>query len=88
MGLCRVGGQIHLLGGSALVFRVHNNTVAREARLARYSVFLTRHGPVHDEGCGANLGELEVGGGREPCVERVAKQCQLERRRRRLRHGL
>lgn len=58
--LSGVWGEADLFGGAALGFWVYHHTVTCEAGQAVDPVLLTRCGPVNDEGCGANLGELEA----------------------------
>lgn len=65
MCLCRIRGQVDLLGGAALVFGIHDHAVASEAFQTSQYVLLTRSIPAHSEGGGADLGELEVVGGRD-----------------------
>lgn len=65
--LCGVRGQVDLLGGTALVFGIHDHAVASEAFQTSQSVLLTGSIPAHSEGGGADLGELEVVGGRDGC---------------------
>lgn len=64
-----VWGQVHLLGGTGLVFGVDHDAVAREALQASQSVFLTRPSPAHNERGGTDLRELDVGGWRDGCGE-------------------